>query len=97
MMHDDRSNYLTREQLLDMSGLSPDELRALEEARLLVPDTTDRMYRPKLVGWGRKLALLLAEGWKLDEIKRWAKGRWSTPNPREWPPNREQWRGPKDN
>lgn len=83
---DPYEHYLTREQLLEQSGLSEAELNRLEEVRLLVPDTKDGRYRPKLVGWGKKLAYLLGEGRKVEEIKRWSKERWQSGNPREWPP-----------
>ena len=86
------AQHLTPEQLCEKSGLSLDDLALLESARLLVPDLKDGRYRPKLAGWGQKLAYLLHEGWSLAEIKRWAKDRWSTPNPRRWPPDHEQWR-----
>jgi hypothetical protein len=67
-----------------------DELAALESARLLVPDHEGK-YRPKLVVWGKKVAYLIKEGWTVAEIKRWSKGRWQTPNPKLWPPDREDW------
>lgn len=84
------AHYLTSAELCAQSGLDSGSLVQLEGARLLLPDH-DGKYRPKLVGWGRKLAYLLAHGWEIDEIKRWAKGRWSTPDPRQWPPDRERW------
>jgi len=89
--YDPYEHYLTLDELCKRSGLSHADLIQLEEVRLLLPDTPDFRYRPKLGGWGRKLAYLLGEGWELDEIKRWAKGRWKTENPREWPPNRLDW------
>jgi hypothetical protein len=73
---------------MEQSGLTIDELEALAEARLLVPDRPDGRYRPKLVGWGKKLAFLLREGWDIESIKRWIKERWETGNPRQWPPDR---------
>jgi len=42
-----------------LSGLTIEILKKLEEARLLLPDTKDGRYRPKLVGWGKKLSYLL--------------------------------------
>jgi hypothetical protein len=89
--YDPHEGYLTRTQLMEESGLTSSDLDLLEEARLLLPDTKDERYRPKLAGWGRKLAYLIGEGWNLDEIKRWSKGRWSAFDPRQWPPNREEW------
>jgi hypothetical protein len=56
---------------------------------LLLPDTKESQYNPKLAVWGRKLAYLLREGWGIDEIKAWAKGRWKLENPRRWPPERK--------
>lgn len=94
--YDPYEHYLTAEQLCEQSGLDKENLRRLEEARLLLPDRPDGRYRPKLAGWGRKLAYLLEEGWEVDEIKRWAKGRWKTENPREWPPDRELFKQPGD-
>jgi hypothetical protein len=55
-----------------------------------VPDTKDGRCRPKLVGWGKKLAYLLGEGWSVEEIKKWSKDRWKSGNPREWPPSRKE-------
>ena len=89
---DPRAPYLTAGDLCKRSGLTPQTLAQLEAARLLLPDTKDGHYRPKLASWGRKLAYLISQGWSGDEIKRWAKGRWSTPNPRRWPPDRDDWR-----
>ena len=51
-----------------------------------MPDTKNGLYRPKLAGWGKKLAYLLQEGWKIEEIKTWSKERWKTEKPRDWPP-----------
>lgn len=87
---DPYGDYLAPGELCEQSGLTPESLAALESCRLLVPDHAGK-YRPKLAGWGRKLAYLLSEGWSLDELKAWARGRWSTPNPREWPPERAAW------
>ena len=75
--------YLNRDQLLEGSRLSESDLWRLEEYRLIVPDTKDGRYRPKLVGWGKKLAYLLREGWEVDAIKRWSRDRWKSKNPRE--------------
>jgi hypothetical protein len=85
---DPNKHYLTRGQLLENSGLSKVELSRLEDIRLLVPDTKDGRYRPKLVGWGKKLAYLLGAGWDVDEIKQWSKERWNSDNPRVWPPKK---------
>ncbi len=85
----DRSNYLSRTQLIEQTGLSTESLSLLENARLLVPDA-EGLFRPKLVGWGGKLAYLLDEGWSIDEIKKWSKERWDQDNPRQWPPKREK-------
>jgi hypothetical protein len=87
---DPHEHYLTREQLLEQIGLSDAELSRLEDVRLLIPDTKDGRYRPKLVGWGKKLAYLLGDGWEVEEIKRWSRERWKSENPREWPPPREK-------
>lgn len=86
------SGYLTAEDLCRQSGLSIENLKLLENARLLIPDTRDGRYRPRLAGWGKKLAFLLNEGWDLSEIKRWTHDRWSADNPKEWPPERDKWR-----
>ena len=83
---DPYEDYLSREQLLEQTGLREFDLERLEVARLLVPDTKDGRYRPKLAGWGKKLGYLLGEGWEVEEIKRWSKERWKMGNPREWPP-----------
>lgn len=91
LSYDPYPGYLTPDELRAQSGLTPDNLAALEAARLLLPDHGGR-YRPKLAGWGRKLAHLLGEGWTIDELKAWARGRWSTPNPRAWPPDLAAWR-----
>jgi hypothetical protein len=34
-------------------------------------------------GWGKKLAYLLREGWEIEKIQAWAKGRWEAENPRK--------------
>ena len=88
---DPYEHYLTAAQLCEGNGLTSHDLAALEAARLLVPDH-DGKYRPKLAGWAAKLAYLLAEGWEIAEIKAWARGRFYTDNPREWPPDRDRWR-----
>jgi len=87
-------DHLTAGELCEQSGLSAADLARLEAARLLVPDTKDGRYRPKLAGWARKLAYLLAQGWDLAEVAAWARGRWSTDNPRAWPPDRAAWADP---
>ena len=86
--YDPYKSYLTANELCKQSGLRPDDLSKLEATRLLLPDTKDRRYRPKLASWGRKLAYLLQEGWKIEEIQAWVKGRWKTANPRQWPPRK---------
>lgn len=85
------SDYLSANELCAKSGLSIDDLMPLESARLLVPDRK-RNYRPKLVSWASKLAYMLGKGWSIEEIKRWSKGRWSAPNPRQWPPVHAEWK-----
>jgi len=85
------ANYLTAAELCERSGLTAADLAGLEAARLLLPDQPSGKYRPKLVSWAGKLAYLLRAGWAIPEIRSWAKGRWSTPNPRAWPPAREAW------
>ena len=82
------AEYLTAEELCCQSGLSLKDLQELTEIRLLVPDTPDGRYRPKLIGWAKKLDYLLGEGWELDEIKRWAKERFKIKNPKQWPPEK---------
>jgi len=82
--------YLTPAAICERSGLSPDELAALNDYRLLLPDHGD-LYRPKLASWAGKLAYLLREGWSLGEIKAWSRGRWQTPEPRQWPPELADW------
>jgi hypothetical protein len=77
--------YLTPAAICKRSGLSPADLAALNDSRLLLPDRGD-LYRPKLASWAGKLAYLLRAGWSLTEIKAWTRGRWQTPDPRRWPP-----------
>ena len=84
--YDPYEDYLNAEELCRQSGLGAEDLPKLEAARLLLPDVKDGRYRPKLAGWGKKLTYLLREGWEIEEIKTWAKGRWKSGNPREWPP-----------
>ena len=84
--YDPYEGDLTGDELCQQSGLETDDLARLEVARLLLPDTKDGRYRPKLAGWGKKLAYLLREVWGIEEIKTWANGRWKTENPRQWPP-----------
>jgi len=90
--YDPYEHYLTLDELCKRSGLSHADLIQLEEGRLLLPDTPEGRYRPKLEGWGHKLAYLLGDGWKLDEIKRWSKSRFKSNDPRQWPPDREKWK-----
>jgi hypothetical protein len=89
--YDRYEGYLTQDELCQKSGLTVEGLRILEEARLLLPDIQDGRYRPKLVGWGKKLAYLLGQGWELEEIRRWSRGRFKTKNPKQWPPIRKDW------
>ncbi len=42
-------------ELSRQSGLSLGEIDMLDEYHLLVPDTKCAKYRPKLVGWSKKL------------------------------------------
>jgi hypothetical protein len=92
MNRDRYPGYLTAEELCRASGLAREDLVRLEVARLLLPDSQDGRYRPKLKGWAGKLAFLLGQGWEMEEIKRWSKGRWKSANPRAWPPARDHWR-----
>ena len=61
--YDPHEGYLSADELCRKCKLSRANLSKLQEARLLLQDTTDGRYRPKLVGWGRKLAYLLQKGW----------------------------------
>lgn len=72
------SRYLTKDELSRLSGLSLEEIDELESYRLLVPDTKDGRYRPKLVGWGKKLKEKLFTGWDYEGIKLWSRNRWDT-------------------
>jgi hypothetical protein len=83
--YDPFEGYLNAKELYQQSGLYPNDVTRLEAAQLLLPDTKDRRYRPKLAGWNKKLAYLVQEGWQLEEIQAWAKGRWKSENPRKWP------------
>jgi hypothetical protein len=87
---DPYADYLTPAAICERSGLSLAELAALNDSRLLVPDHGE-LYRPKLGSWAAKLAYLLRAGWSLAELQAWARGRWSTPDPRAWPPERAAW------
>ena len=87
-----KPGYLTSGELCKQSDLTPPDFANLIAARLILPDTTDGLFRPKLVTWVRKLAYLLKQGWEIEEIRNWANGRWATKNPREWPPDRNRWR-----
>ncbi len=91
------TRYVTTEELCAKSGLSLADLWELEETGLLrstrvlpAPE-----YRPRLVTWACKLAYLRREGWTLEEIGAWARGRWTTGSPGEWPPDQQLW-NPKD-
>lgn len=70
------SRCLTKEELSRQSGLSLEEIDKLKEYRLLVPDTINGKYRPKLVGWSKKLKEKLLMGWSCEQIKEWTKERW---------------------
>ncbi len=87
------SGYVTPDDLCAQSGLDRFDLWEPEAAGLLRPTHTEPAprYRPRLVGWARKLAYLRREGWTLDEIGAWARGRWETDDPRRWPPRRHDW------
>lgn len=89
-------DYLTAGDLCESAGLAPADLAALGDARLLVPDTADGRYRPRLARWAAKLAYLRGEGWSVADLRAWARGRWATPDPRAWPPDRAQWSGEHD-
>jgi len=89
---DPNEGYLTADELCQGSGLTPETLKELEGVRLLIPDTQGGRYRPKLAGWGKKLAYLLGQGWNLTEIKHWAGGRFKIADPRKWPPERKDWK-----
>lgn len=84
------SRYLSAGELQAAAGLTGEELARLEEARLLLPDREGR-YRPKLAGWAGKLAYLLRAGWSVESIKAWARGRWSSADPDQWPPDLAAW------
>lgn len=81
-------NRLTADELCQQAGLTPTQFKALAAARLITPDGAGRYYRKKLVGWAKKLAYLLNEGWSVAEIKCWSRERWHTGNPRQWPPTK---------
>jgi hypothetical protein len=85
--YDPHEGYLSADELCRKCKLSRANLSKLQEARLLLQDTTDGRYRPKLVGWGRKLAYLLQKGWSIEEIQAWSKERWKSKNPKQWPPD----------
>ena len=70
------SRYLTADDLCRQSGLTKEELEKLKEFRLLLPDTKESKYRPKLVGWGEKLKEKLYDGLTYEDIKKWTKDRW---------------------
>ena len=72
------AKYLTADELCRQSGLTKEELEKFGEYRLLVPDTKEGRYRPKSVGWGKKLKEKLSNDWTYEEIKRWTKERWKT-------------------
>ncbi len=91
LIDDPYEGYLTAPELCDASGLAAADLLKLADAHLLLEDTEDGRYRPKLVSWGRKLAHLLQRGWQIEEISAWARGRWKTEDPRKWPPDRARW------
>jgi len=75
-----------RQELLETAGLTAEELDDLVRAGLLKPDRAGGCFRRRLVHWAGKLACLLHEGWTVDEIKSWTLVRWTTGNPRAWPP-----------
>ena len=88
---DRNPGYLDLGQLCLWSGLTYEEQAILHDARLLVPDRKDGLYRPKLVLWAEKLKYLLDEGWTIPEIKAWAAGRFKAGKPYIYPPIREDW------
>jgi hypothetical protein len=86
--------HLTQSELCEQAGLTSGQFEALAAAGLLNADDSQGLYyRPKLLGWAKKLAYLLTEGWSVAEIKRWSRKRWQSANPRQWPPERKIWRG----
>ena len=87
---DPYEHYLTSAELCRRGGLEKNDLEKLFACHLLLPDHKDK-FRPALVKWAGKLAYLLNQGWEPDEIKRWAKGRFQTVNPKQWPPDRSDW------
>ena len=84
-------NGISTKELCRASGLRPRDIRKLEKARLLLPAYKYRRYRRKNISWASKLKYLLDQGWQVNEIRAWANGRWITPNPRVWPPRKEDW------
>lgn len=74
------AKYLTADELCRQSGLTKEELEKLEEYRLLVPDSKDGRFRPKLVGWGKKLKEKIYIGYSYEEIKMWTRNRWGNTN-----------------
>jgi hypothetical protein len=89
-LSDPYEHYLTADELCKQSGLSLDGFEKLSRLRLLLPDHEEK-FRPKLLKWAAKLSYLLKQGWKPEEIKRWAKGRFQTGDPKQWPPERARW------
>jgi len=85
------AEYLTKKELCQRSSLPPDKLKLLTDFHLITPDF-DGKYRPKLLGWAKKLVYLLDHGWEPTEIKLWASGRFRTDNPRQWPPDHDVWK-----
>ena len=89
---DIHSDYLTSYEICQQGGLTIEQFVRLDSARLLVPDLRDGRFRPKLVSWAKKLAYLMNSGWRVSEIKLWARGRWHTEDTLKWPPDRDFWK-----
>ena len=82
----EQDGYLTADELCRHSGLTMENLKELNDLKLLTPDTPDGLYSSDLLRWARELAFQLSHGADLNKIVELLNLFWS-----EWPPLDPDW------
>ena len=81
-----RPTGYTLDELCTLAELAPADAGELARAGLLRPRAWGE-YQPRQVGWARRLAFLLGQGWTVEQIKCWTAQRWTAARPGDWPPS----------
>ena len=63
-----KNGFLTAEELCRRSGLSLEDLKELNNLKLLTPDTADGLYRSDLVHWAGELAFQIGHAADLNKL-----------------------------